>query len=128
MYFDAWIEYARRNPSRIFYAYTKSLPYWIARIDSIPANLSLTASRGGRMDNLINKYNLKEAVVVFSEEEAEKLGLEIDHDDSHAIANDGKSFALLLHGTQKAGSNASKSISAMRNNGTKFSYPRKNVA
>jgi hypothetical protein len=123
-YFDAWCEYARQNPNRIFYAYTKSLPYWVARIDSIPANLSLTASRGGRMDHLINEYGLKEAVVVFSEEEAAKLGLEIDHDDSHAINNLMPSFALLLHGTQKAGSDASQAQKIMKAKGTKFSYAK----
>ena len=124
MYFDAWIEYAKRNPQRIFYAYTKSLPYWVARIDSIPANLSLTASRGGRMDHLIDEHGLKEARVVFSELEAQKLGLEIDHDDSHAIDNNGESFALLLHGTQKAKSTASQAIKTMKANGTKFSYAK----
>ena len=124
MYFDAWIEYAKRNPQRIFYAYTKSLPYWVARIDSIPANLSLTASRGGRMDHLIDEHGLKEARVVFSESEAQKLGLEIDHDDSHAIENNGQSFALLLHGTQKAKSTASQAIKTMKANGTKFSYAK----
>ena len=124
MYFDAWIEYAKRNPQRIFYAYTKSLPYWVARLDSIPANLSLTASRGGRMDHLIDEHGLKEAVVVFSELEAKDKNLEIDHDDSHAVENNGKSFALLLHGTQKAKSPASEAIKAMKLNGTKFSYPK----
>ena len=124
MYFDAWIEYAKRNPQRIFYAYTKSLPYWVARIDSIPANLSLTASRGGRMDHLIDEHGLKEARVVFSESEAQMLGLEIDHDDSHAIENNGQSFALLLHGTQKAKSTASQAIKTMKANGTKFSYAK----
>jgi len=124
MYFDAWCEYARQNANRIFYGYTKSLPYWVARIDSIPANLSLTASRGGRMDHLIDEYGLKEARVVFSELEAQKLGLEIDHDDSHAIENNGQSFALLLHGTQKAKSTASQAIKTMKANGTKFSYSK----
>mgnify|MGYP003132011014 FL=1 len=123
-YFDAWIEYAKRNPQRIFYAYTKSLPYWVARIDSIPANLSLTASRGGRMDHLIDEYGLKEAVVVFSEEEAAEKNLEIDHDDSLAIENNGQSFALLLHGTQKAQSPASEAIKTMKAKGTKFSYAK----
>ena len=124
MYFDAWCEYARQNPNRIFYAYTKSLPYWVASIDSIPANLSLTASRGGRMDHLIDEYGLKEAVVVFSEEEAAEKNLEIDHDDSHAINNLMPSFALLLHGTQKAGSDASQAQKIMKAKGTKFSYAK----
>jgi len=28
-YFDAWLEVARRRPRTLFYAYTKSLPYWV---------------------------------------------------------------------------------------------------
>ena len=67
---------------------------------------------------------MKEAVVVFSEEEAAKLGLEIDHDDSLAIENNGHSFALLLHGTQKAGSDASQAQKIMKAKGTKFSYAK----
>ena len=124
MYFDAWIEYARQNPNRIFYAYTKSLNYWVERLGDIPPNLSLTASRGGRFDALIDMYGLKEARVVFSEAEASELGLAIDHDDSHAVENNGQSFALLLHGTQPAGSEASKALQALKASGAKFSYSR----
>ncbi len=112
-YFDAWIETAKKNPKVIFYAYTKSLPYWVARLNAIPENFKLTASKGGRMDNLIENNNLKFAEVVFTEEEAKDKGFEIDHDDSHAYASD-KSFALLLHGSQPAGSVASKALSALR--------------
>ena len=51
---------------------------------NIPNNLVLTASRGGSQDELIEKHNLREAVVVYSEEAAAEKGLEIDSDDSHA--------------------------------------------
>jgi hypothetical protein len=122
-YFDAWCAVARMNPSTTFYAYTKSLNYWVARLGTIPANLNLTASKGGRHDALIDQYGLKFSQVVFSEAEAEALGLVIDHDDSHA-AFGSESFALLLHGTQPKGSKASAAISAMRANGTKFSYAK----
>lgn len=122
-YFDAWIDVARLMPEVTFYAYTKSLPYWIARLGSIPSNLILTASRGGRKDDLIDQYNLREARVVFSVEEAESLGLEIDHDDSHAYRN-GPSFALLIHGTQPKGSKAASAKNALKGLG---SYPRKGV-
>jgi hypothetical protein len=50
---------------------------------------------------------------VFSHEEAKTKGLEIDHDDSHAYKS-GKPFALLIHGTQPAGSIAAKMLSALR--------------
>lgn len=105
-YFNAWVEVAKRHPDIIFYAYTKSIKFWLAA-DSIPSNFKLTASYGGESDALIDQANLVSAKVVFSEDEAKQLGLEIDHDDSKAIKNE-KSFALLLHGGQPAGSEASK--------------------
>lgn len=120
-YFDAWLEVARRNPSRIFYAYTKSLKFWIQRLNEIPENFVLTASRGGTHDFLIDEFMLKEAVVVFSEEEAEEKGLEIDHDDWHA-AYGKENFALLLHGTQPKGSVAGEALKKLRRAG-KGGYP-----
>ena len=121
-YFDAWLRFASNNPYRILYAYTKSLPYWINRLGEIPSNFSLTASYGGRADNLITKYNLKTAYVVNHPDEAEELQLEIDHDDSHAIVNDGKSFALLLHGTQKAGTKSADAIKRMNDEKINYKY------
>lgn len=115
-YFDAWIEVAKNNPDRVFYAYTKSLQYWVNRLGQIPTNLKLTASKGGKLDHMISEYNLKFAQVVYSEQEAKNLNLEIDHDDSHAYAGD-KSFGLLIHGTQKAGSKASKAKQELSKNG-----------
>ena len=67
--------------------------------------------------------NLKYARVVFSEEEAAKLGLEIDHDDSHAYGGD-ESFALLIHGTQPSGSMAAKAKNKLVTAGIKHSYAR----
>lgn len=122
-YFDAWMEIAKRNPSTIFYAYTKSLPFWVKRKDIIPDNLVLTASFGGKHDGLIDKHNLRYAKVVFSEAEAQALSLEIDHDDSHAM-KPGKSFALLLHGVQPKGSPAASALSKLRKTG-KGGYSKK---
>jgi hypothetical protein len=115
-YFDAWLEVAKNTPNILFYAYTKALPFWIARLNEIPENFKLNASRGGKHDNLIKEYNLKEAVVVFSEEQAEELGLEIDHDDTHAYKQE-KSFALLIHGAQPKGSEAMKAITTLKQKG-----------
>ena len=116
-YFDAWIEQAKNNPHRIFYAYTKSINYWVERLEEIKQvpNLRLVASRGGRYDNLIKEHNLIEAIVVSSEEEAKKLNLEIDKDDSLAIHNK-KSFALVIHGTQKQGSKEARIVEANKRN------------
>ena len=117
-YFDAWLEVARRLPEKIFYAYTKSLPYWIKRLDEIPENFVLTASRGGKHDELINSHNLKCAEVVFSEKEAAEKGLEIDHDDWHAAFGK-ESFALLIHGVQPKGSKASEALQKLKKKGFK---------
>jgi hypothetical protein len=124
-YFDAWMHVARCQPLRTFYAYTKSLPFWLRRIGDIPKNFVLNASRGGLHDQLIEKHDLKYAEVVYSYEEAKAKKLEIDHDDSHAYKS-GKPFALLIHGTQPAGSIAAKALSALRKIGW-TGYGRKTV-
>ncbi len=115
-YFDAWVEVAKMYPNIIFYAYTKSIKFWVRRLNDIPQNLKLTASYGGYMDKLIDQYNLKNVKVVYSTEEAEELGLPIDKDDSHAWNFDGN-FAQLIHGTQPAGSKASNALQELRKKG-----------
>ena len=124
LYFRAWALVAKDNPNIIFYGYTKSLPFWIAYKHLVPSNFKLTASIGGMKDNLVNLFSLKNARVVFTEEEAKKLKLEIDHDDSHAYKGD-KSFALLLHGVQPPGTLASKALSELKRKKIKHSYSKK---
>lgn len=106
-YFNAWLRVAILCPSRTFYCYTKALPYWIACMGWIPPNFHLVASHGGRYDNLITQYKLRSVRVVFTEDEAKERKLKIDHDDS-LVWNYNKDFAILLHGTQPAGTNASR--------------------
>ena len=120
-YFDAWVFLAQNKPETTFYAYTKSLPYWIATMYEIPQNLKLIASAGGRNDELITEYNLREATIVLSLEEADMLDLDIDHTEEIAIQSD-ESFALLIHGTQPKGSESSKAIQELKKNGVEFSY------
>jgi len=111
VYFNAWMEVAKRLPSVTFYAYTKSIGYWINQLGNIPSNFKLNASYGGKQDNLIEQYNLKYAKVVFSVEQAGNL--KIDHDDTSAYMRD-ESFCLLIHNTQPKGSEASKALSKLR--------------
>jgi hypothetical protein len=54
----------------------------------------LQASYGGKHDHLIEQHGLKSARVVWSKEDADALGLEIDTDDRLA-AYGTASFALL---------------------------------
>jgi hypothetical protein len=121
-YFDAWMQVARACPDILFYAYTKSLPYWVARVDQIPENFVLTASYGGKWDHLIGEFNLRHAVVVFHPEDAAAKGLEIDHDDSHAYTKGEDSFALLLHGVQPKASSASDALKRMNKEKIQYAY------
>ena len=125
--FRAWCEVARRHPELMFYAYTKSLHFWVANKELVPANFKLTASKGGKFDHLITEHALKYAEVVFSESQAQKLGLQIDHDNNLAWSQD-NSFALLLHGTQEAGTPAAKALSALHKAGhTGYGSKTKNL-
>ena len=117
IYFQAWLKVIIRSPETLFYAYTKALPIWImfkSGIDGLN-NLVLTASDGGKYDSMIKTHNLRQAIVAFSESEVENQELELDDDDSHAAdpAKRDQSFALLLHGTQPKGSEASKALQAI---------------
>ena len=124
-YFNAWANVARLNPDRLFYAYTKSLKYWIDYNPyRVPKNLKLTASWDHSNSKLIQQHKLKFAKVVFTEEEAKILNLEIDHDDTHAYIGD-KSFALLIHGTQPKGTMAAKAKNKLVTSGVKHSYGRR---
>jgi len=115
-YFLAWLNVAYNNPLMTFYGYTKATPFLAKYKSFLPSNFRFTASKGGTCDKLISKHRLKFAEVVFSIAEAKKKGLEIDHDDSHAFGDSG-SFALLLHGSQPAGSEAGRAMSALRKEG-----------
>ena len=126
-YFKAWMAVATLYPSVLFYAYTKSLDYWLNNKSLIPKNLILTASRGGRLDHKIDLYNLRESVVVYSEKEAEDKNLIIDHDDSHAARPSLKNnnFALLIHGTQPKGTEAATALKILKRDKVQHSYSRK---
>ena len=127
-YMEAWYTVALLNPKILFYAYTKSLRFWLA-INEFPVlhNFVLTASYGGTHDHLIDEFNLRSTKVVFSEAKAEELGLAIDHDDTHAAKPSlrNQSFALMLHGTQPKGSEAADALKLLKKNGVQHSYSRK---
>ena len=91
-YFDLWLQFCRDNSEVEFWAYTKSLNYWVSRLNQIPSNLVLTASYGGRQDELIKTYNLKHAIVIPNKDAA--IGMPIDINDDLARTPD-ISFYLL---------------------------------
>jgi hypothetical protein len=115
-YYLAWLNVAVNNPMTSFYGYTKALPHLVKYAKWTPNNFRFTASRGGTHDHLIEKHGLVSAEVVFSIAEANDKGLEIDHDDSLAFART-KSFALLLHGGQPAGTPAGLAWAKLQRDG-----------
>lgn len=92
-YFDMWLNVCRENPNVKFWAFTKSINYWVARLGSIPDNLTLQASKGSLCDYLIDEYHLKYAEVFTNIADVPK-GMKIDTDDSMAMSGT-ESFALL---------------------------------
>ena len=115
-YLDAWIEVAKRMPQTLFYAYTVSLPYYMARKNSLPKNFKVIASMDKHNEKFIMDNGLRYSRVVGSEEEARELGLPIDVDDSIAWGSD-DNFALVIHGSQPKGSEAAETLKQNRKSG-----------
>lgn len=120
-YLRGMIEASKWRQHILFYAYTKRIDL-LAKIDMddpsngvIRHNFLITASLGGKYDNLIENLGIRTAKVIFDESEAN--GLPIDHDDSHA-ATIGGSFALLLHGIQPKGSVAAEALKVLKGKGS----------
>ncbi len=127
-YFKAWTIVANQRPNVLFYFYTKSLHFWVKYLEEfgpLPYNLVGTASRGGRLDDLIKKHKLREAKVIFSMEEADGP---VDFTDEWAANPERKTtnFNLLLHGTMPSGSEAAKAWQKIKKSG-KGGYNKKKV-
>jgi len=123
-YFDAWVMVAMRLPERIFYAYTKSLHFYAKRLNVLPRNFRLVASWDGKFDHLIEQHKLRSARVFFSEEEIKSAGLKTDHTDALAYVGT-EDFALLLHGTQSAGTPAAKAWQKIKKETGGYSLQKK---
>lgn len=123
VYLDAWVEVAHRNPDLKFYCYSKSLQLFLNF--NLPKNFYFTASYGGKWDHLIDAgYFTRYAKVFMTEEDANKQGLEVDHDDSHCFGD--KPFALLVHGVQPKGSIWGKAIHSRKVKRQFVGYSTKN--
>lgn len=109
-YLQAWVMVAIHNPDLIFYCYSKNLPLFVGL--TLPSNFYLTASYGGKFDHLIDQGLFPRYSKVFmTEDDANRAGLKVDSQDQSCFGDE--PFALLVHGTQPAGSEWGK---ASRNN------------
>ena len=129
LYMHAWLNAARNFPDRQFYSFTKSLGMWYNLREQVPGNMYFTASYGGGLDSMIAQYPkifTRYARVVYTEQEAIDLGLEVDHDDSHCLGD--KPFALLVHGSQRAGSEAMAALTQRKKDGGFVGYGKSSHA
>lgn len=111
-YLDAWIAVAGVRPGVTFYAYTKSV-HLLPERATLPSNLRIVVSAGMRHElTKARALGYSVAFVRFVDDGT----LPIDHDDSHAIAAD-HDFALLLHGAQPTGSDASRALQELKRAG-----------
>lgn len=94
MYFDAWIEVAKRLPDTVFYGYTTSIPYLVKRKNDMPDNFRIVASKHPENEHDVEKHGLHYSQVVHTVEEGEKKNLPFL---SETAAYDGKkrNFAIL---------------------------------
>ena len=100
-YFDGWLKLAKiMRPDLQFWAYTKSIPFWIQRLDIIPDNFHLVASMGGKYDDLALQHNLRKAIVV-TEPHPELPTYATEADSEIAMLQTTGDFALMIHGTQR---------------------------
>ena len=111
-YFESYLNLAENNPAWRIYFYSKAIKFLVTFKQRIANahNFIPNASLGGTHDHLIAESGIRSARVVWSEQEALDLGLEIDRDDSLASNPEGGDFAILLHGNQKPGSAAAEAL------------------
>ena len=115
LYLEAFKNVAKMNKDIIFYCYSKSLKLFLN--NELGNNFFLTCSYGSKFDYLIKDNFKRFSKVVFSENEALKLGLPIDTDDSHCYLDKGNNgFGLLLHGMQESGSVAAEALKVINRN------------
>ena len=103
---NALMRVADDRPNILFYAYTKSVPFFEEHLDCegrVRPNFMVTCSIGGKYDEEVYRREYKYARIVKNKEEADALGMKCDHDDTLAM-QPGPSFAQPIHGVQPKGS------------------------
>jgi len=95
-YLNKWVEIANDNKEVIFYAYTKSIPFFKGCIN-IPSNLKIIFSEGSKTDNLINTAKDRHARIFKSKELLKAAGyIDASNNDLQAITEN-KKVGLVYH-------------------------------
>ena len=101
-YLNKWVQIAKDNKEVIFYAYTKSIPFFKRTKEEnnnwlLPKNLIIIFSEGSKKDNLINTTKDRHSRIFKDINEMIKQGyINASDNDLNAIT-DNKKVGLLLH-------------------------------
>ena len=95
-YLQKWVQIAEFNPSIIFYAYTKSIKFFVDGL-LLPDNMKIIFSEGSKTDNLINAREHRHARIFKTSEELNAAGyIDASSNDLQAIT-DNKKVGLIFH-------------------------------
>ena len=95
-YLQKWLDIATQNTNVIFYAYTKSIKFFIDGL-KLPKNLKIIFSEGSKTDNLINVNKHRHARIFKSKELLNAAGyIDASDNDLKAITSN-KKVGLVYH-------------------------------
>jgi len=95
-YLNKWVDIATQNTDVIFYAYTKSIKFFINGL-KLPKNLKIIFSEGSKADNLINTAKDRHARIFKSKELLNAAGyIDASNNDLKAITSN-KKVGLVYH-------------------------------
>ena len=95
-YLNKWISIANDNKEVIFYAYTKSIKFFIDGL-KLPKNLKIIFSEGSKTDNLINRAKHRHARIFKSKELLNAAGYIDASDNDLKAITDNKRVGLVYH-------------------------------
>jgi len=95
-YLNKWVSIANDNKEVIFYAYTKSIKFFVNGL-ALPKNLKIIFSEGSKTDNLINVNKHRHARIFKTVEDLNASGyINASTNDLKAIT-DNKKVGLIYH-------------------------------
>tara|TARA_R110002020_G_C16197381_1_gene765990 strand:+ start:113 stop:712 length:600 start_codon:yes stop_codon:yes gene_type:complete len=95
-YLNKWVQIANDNKEVIFYAYTKSIKFFIDGL-KLPKNLKIIFSEGSKTDNLINTSKHRHARIFKSKELLQAAGYINASDNDLKAITDNKRVGLVYH-------------------------------
>ena len=96
LYLQKWVDIANDNKDVIFYAYTKSIKFFVEGF-TVPTNLKIIFSEGSKRDDLINVNIHRHARIFKTSNELKAAGyIDASANDLQAIT-DNKKVGLIFH-------------------------------